>query len=111
MTRDGNLSSFDVNGEIFLQFFDPARARIAIQFEYENLKLNTIKPHINLNKQLWTDKKQIALKNIDTSFPTGTRIPSIKYRYTSTNTSDLPFTLTCWYTDGSVALEVEFNTE
>ena len=40
-----------------------------------------------------------------------TRIPSIKYRYTSTNTSDLPFTLTCWYTDGSVALEVEFNTE
>lgn len=50
MTRDGTLTSFDVNGDIFLQFFDPAKARIAIQFEYENLKMSLMKPHVNLNK-------------------------------------------------------------
>ncbi|KAL4435366.1 hypothetical protein ABPG74_022849 [Tetrahymena malaccensis] len=111
MTRDGTLNSLDINGEVFLQFFDPSKARIAIQFEYENLKLKTLKPHVNLNKQLWTDKKQIALKNIETAFPVNTRIPSVKYGYNSTNTADLPFTLTCWFNDGQVALEVEYNTD
>ncbi|EAS04835.1 adaptor complexes medium subunit family protein (macronuclear) [Tetrahymena thermophila SB210] len=111
MTRDGTLNSLDINGEVFLQFYDPSKARIAIQFEYENLKLKTLKPHVNLNKQLWTDKKQIALKNIETAFPVNTRIPSVKYGYNSTNTADLPFTLTCWFNDGQVALEVEFNTD
>jgi len=35
----------------------------------------------------------------------------VKYRYSSTSPSDLPFTLTCWFTDGALALEAEFNAE
>lgn len=51
MTREGNMNSFEINGEIYLTFYDPNKSKVAIQFEYDNsLKLNAMKPHINLNK-------------------------------------------------------------
>ncbi|EGR32248.1 hypothetical protein IMG5_090970 [Ichthyophthirius multifiliis] len=113
MTREGTLNSLEINGEVFLSFYDPSKSKVVIQFEYDqNVKLNLMKPHINLNKQLWQDKKQIVLKNSDQSFPLNSRIPSVKYRYVSNSQNEIPFNITCWFSEGgSIALETEFNQD
>lgn len=58
VSREGVATNLDVNGEIFLLFRDPSKCRAALQFEHESeLKMAANKPHINLNKNLWLEKK------------------------------------------------------
>lgn len=110
LTKEGGLQSFEVIGDVLLQINDPAKAAVVVQMEHEGLKTVTIKPHPQLNKQIWTEKGCLATKDPNQPFPVGSKIPTLKYKLVSTNLQDLPFTFTNWFNEGVMTLEVEYNS-
>jgi len=108
--RDGDLSGFEVKGDLFITVRDPTKGNCAIYLEPENNKAIQLKPNPQLNRQFWTEKQAIAPKELKDNFAIGSKINCLKYRYASTNTADLPFNFTYWFNEGSITCELEFNS-
>lgn len=109
ITKEGALNSFDIIGEVYLTMFDPNKSKCKLAVEIEDMKNVQIRPHPNLNKQQWNEKKCIALKDMSEPFPLNSLIPTLKYKQILTNTADTPFTFTHWFNSGVLTMELEFN--
>lgn len=109
ITKEGALNAFDIIGEIYLTLFDPNKSRCKIHIEVEDLKNLQIKPHPNLNKQMWNESKSIALRDLNDSFPLNNKIPALKYKQILSNNQDIPFQFTHWFNAGTLTIELEFN--
>mmetsp|Transcript_83565 Transcript_83565/g.97707 ORF Transcript_83565/g.97707 Transcript_83565/m.97707 type:complete len:521 (+) Transcript_83565:67-1629(+) len=112
MHRDGALNSFEVIGDVFITVRDPSKAMSGVAIEHESTnKAFKLSLHPSLNKQAWSQKNLLVSKEADQSFPIGAKVPTIKYRFASSNINDVPFNFTYWYSeDGSLTLEAEFNS-
>lgn len=51
------------------------------------------------------------MKEAGEGFPVNSTLSTLKYTYSNTSLSVCPFLFTYWYTDGSLTMEVEFNTQ
>ena len=65
-------------GKIKLQLRNPTNAAIQIQ------------PHPNIDKELLKTRAQIAMKNPAKPFPTNTEVGVLKWRYQTTDESQIP---------------------
>lgn len=112
MHRDGALTGFEVIGELFITVRDPSKGMCGVALECETgNKAFKLSLHPNLNKAAWSQKNLLVSKEADQSFPIGMRVPTVKYRFASTDTNDVPFQFNYWYSDdGSLTLEAEFNS-
>lgn len=111
MHRDGALNGFEVIGDVFITVRDPSKGMCGVAIESENNKAFKLSLHPSLNKAAWSQKNLLVSKEADQSFPIGAKVPTIKYRFASTNVNDVPFQFTYWYSeDGSLTLEAEFNS-
>eukprot|EP01017_Pseudomicrothorax_dubius_P023033 TRINITY_DN24757_c0_g1_i2.p1 TRINITY_DN24757_c0_g1~~TRINITY_DN24757_c0_g1_i2.p1 ORF type:complete len:341 (+),score=89.74 TRINITY_DN24757_c0_g1_i2:116-1138(+) len=109
MTRDGVVTSFEVVGEVLIEFHDPSKTNSTISLDHENLKSFNIKPHPSLNRALWNSSATLAPKEGGEGFPCFSKFSTIKWRYASSEVNDVPFQFTQWQTKDSLTLEVEFN--
>jgi hypothetical protein len=57
--------------------------------ESRNIQLQT---HPNIDKKLFTNESIIGLKNADRPFPANQDVGVLKWRYTSTDSSEIPLT-------------------
>jgi len=57
--------------------------------ESRNIQLQT---HPNIDKKLFTNESVIGLKNADRPFPANQDVGVLKWRYTSTDSSEIPLT-------------------
>lgn len=113
--REGNLTSFELKGDLQLKITDPALTKINLALAAEEGPLKTIfTPHPNLNKNLFTSQKLIQLKDASKNFPTNTSTPVLRWRATAAaDTPDvLPINFTVWTsrsTDDAFTVTVEYQ--
>ena len=93
LNKDGDLDKFEIKGIIYLTLNDPKKSNPIIQVGYQNIKGFTFKPHPEMDKQNWNKGKILCAADQSTGLPPQTRIDAVRYRYTSKDDADLPFTL------------------
>ena len=71
------------------------------------------KPHPDLDKKIWDKQKVISAGDQGSGFPPHTRLDAVRYRYTSKDEKDLPFTINVFNSKKQnknvVTIEVESN--
>ena len=76
---------------------DPKQSHAEVQMDYDNIKGLSFKPHPELDKQAWNKRKLIKCKNSgeegEEGLSTLTKLDAVRYRYTSKEEDDLPFTV------------------
>lgn len=107
-SRDGTFKGIEVNGEIFIVVQDPSKTKVAIRLNHENSKVFGLKISPAFDRKLWTEKSIIAPKD---ELKPHTRMPSVKYKYTSSDPSDQPFNFSNWFTSGTLTMELEPNPD
>jgi len=117
LDKEGTLKKLEIKGEIKLMCYDPDEAKITLKTngagkESDGLKFRL---HPKINKKLWTKDGTLGLNDSSKPFPCGAdNAPIIlKWRQTSKEESQLPFTLNFWpnVEDQQSVVSAEFNAE
>lgn len=90
--RDGGLQNMEVHGTAILRIQDEAATQIRIQFDNEDSRGVQLQTHPNVDKDLFRNKHQIGLKNPQKPFPVNTDVPILKWRYQTTDETQIPLT-------------------
>lgn len=89
---------------------DPKKCNPEIQLSYNDFKGLVFKAHPDLDKQAWSKQKIIKGKD---DLPAQTKLDALRYRYTSKDDQDLPFTINVFNSKKQgknvVTLEIEYN--
>ena len=116
LTKDGDVSKFEVKGEIYLHVNDETKANAEVHLAIGDTKGVSIKPHPELNRGLWTSQQIVTSKQAEGGFPVNVKLEALKYKYATTNAADLPFTTTVWSSKEEkdrrlnvVTIELEFT--
>ena len=111
VNKDGDVDKFEVKGIIFVTINDPKRNNPLAQLSFKPIKGFVFKPHPDLDKQQWAKNKVISAADGEAGFVPHTRLDAVRYRYTSKDDSDLPFTVNVFNSKKQnktvVTLEVE----
>lgn len=113
--REGNLTSFEVKGDLQLRISDPALTKLNLSLEAKEGPLKAqFKTHPNLDRNLFTSSKLIQLKDTSKKFPTNASTAVLRWRATApAETPDvLPINFTVWTnksTDDSYTVTVEYQ--
>jgi len=115
VSKDGDLGKFEVHGEIFVCLNDSTKGKAEILMSTNDTKGITIRPHPELNRTLWTSKKIITPKQGGSGFPPDTKLAVLKYKYSITDSAELPFNVVMWNSieqkNNIITLEVDFNPD
>eukprot|EP00831_Metopus_contortus_P005011 TRINITY_DN1187_c0_g1_i2.p1 TRINITY_DN1187_c0_g1~~TRINITY_DN1187_c0_g1_i2.p1 ORF type:complete len:354 (+),score=79.75 TRINITY_DN1187_c0_g1_i2:91-1152(+) len=111
ISKEGDVGKFEIKGEIYLYVNDETKANTEVHLAINETKGVAIKPHPELNRSLWNSQHVLASKSKSGKFPTNLKLEALKYKYSTSSQSDIPFTLTVWSSEGSITLEIEFNEE
>ncbi len=116
LSRDGGCVSMEVKGSLSLLVNDEAAGRLRVvlargddrAFQYQN--------HPNINKASFANDAVIALKQADRSFPTGSAIGLVRWRYANKDDDggQVPLMITCWPEEGpsgTMTVNVEYTLQ
>lgn len=113
--REGNLTSFEVKGDLQLKVTDPALTKLNLSLLANEGPLRAqFKTHPNLDRNLFTSQKLIQLRDTSKKFPTNASTAVLRWRATApAETPDvLPLNLTVWTnksTDDSYTVTIEYQ--
>lgn len=113
--REGNLTSFEVKGDLQLKVSDPALTKINLSLlANEGPFKAQFKTHPNLDKNLFTNQKLIQLRDTSKKFPTNASTAVLRWRVTApAETADvLPLNFTVWTnksTDDTYTVTIEYQ--
>lgn len=114
VSKDSDLGKFEVHGEVFVCLNDSSKAKAEIFMSTNDTKGMVIRPHPELNRTLWNVKKIIAPKPDSQGFPADTKLAVLKYKYSISDGSELPFNVVLWNATEQklniITLEADFNT-
>jgi len=113
--REGNLTSFEVKGDLQLKISDPALTKLNLSLQANEGPLKAqFKTHPNLDRNLFTSQKLIQLRDTSKKFPTNASTAVLRWRATApAETPDvLPISFTVWTnksTDDSYTVTIEYQ--
>jgi len=114
LENDGGMQGFDLRGDLTLTIDDPAFSRVLIKLSSADLKAFHFKAHPNINKPRFMKEKVIAPKDDAKSFPTGSPLNVLKWRFQASDEAMLPLTVNCWPTtggDGTTVVNMEYELQ
>lgn len=86
-----------MKGIVYLTLTDPKKSHAEIVVDFNDFKGLSFKVHPELDKQAWNKKRTIKCKNSgeegEEGLSTQTKLDAVRYRYTSKNEDDLPFSI------------------
>lgn len=113
VSKDGDLGKFEVRGEVFVCVNDSSKVKAEIYVSTNDTKGIAIKPHPELNRALWNSQKVITPKQGSKGFPADTKLAVLKYKYGTSDASELPFNVVLWNSTEQklniITLEADFN--
>lgn len=96
LKKDGGLENLEVQGNMSLVVQKEEDAYIRVQVESsENSNFN-FKTHPNIDKNLYSEKNVLGLKDSSRPFPTGNPLDILKWRMQSKQDSMAPLSINCW---------------
>jgi hypothetical protein len=96
LKKDGGLENLEVQGSMSLVVQKEEDAYIRVQVESSANKLFNFKTHPNIDKNLYSDKNILGLKDPSRPFPTGNPLGILKWRMQSKQESLVPLSINCW---------------
>ncbi len=89
-SRDGGLESMELSGMLSLRISDEALGRVRLQLVNPGSRGVQLQTHPNIDKDLLRRQNQIGLKNPAKPFPLNTDVGVLKWRFQTTDESNLP---------------------
>ncbi|KAK2982214.1 hypothetical protein RJ640_024959 [Escallonia rubra] len=96
LKRDGGVSNFDVQGTLSLQILNQDDGLVQVQIETGGNPGILFKTHPNMNKELFSNKNILGLKDASRPFPAGQSgdgVGLLKWRMQSVDESVVPLTI------------------
>jgi len=112
--RDGGLQAMEVLGLMTLRVSDESVGRIRLELQNTTNKAIQLQTHPNIDKELFRSKCVIGLKNPAKPFPLNTGVGVLKWRFNTTEETDIPLNINCWPSDngqGGCDVNIEFELE
>lgn len=110
LDKEGKMSSFAVKGNLSFMINNPQKQRIAVLIDKPKMNEKVkLKVPPSFNKDAWKNDYVIIPRNENLKLNIRTKIPAVKYNFSKSKGQYMPFTLSIWFTDGSLSMEVEFN--
>jgi len=112
--RDGGLQGLEVLGFLTLRVADETFGRIRLELQNTTNKAIQLQTHPNIDKELFKTRSVIGLKNPAKPFPVNTGVGVLKWRFTSSEDSDIPLSINCWPSDngsGGCDVNIEYELE
>lgn len=115
LTRDGQLESFEVKGDLQLRVTDASLTQIKLQTTTDETKGAQYSTHPKVDRPLFNSSKTIQLKDTSRGFPVNQAIGVMRWRYTARtgdSTVEIPLTLTAWVNqagDSTYSITVEYE--
>ena len=112
--RDGGLQNMEILGLMTLRIADEACGRVKLQLQSTQNKNIQLQTHPNIDKDLFRSKNVIGLKNPAKPFPLNTGVGVLKWRFQTTEESEMPLSINCWPSDngaGGCDINIEFELE
>ena len=116
ISREGQLKSFSVNGDLQLKISDPSLTKVKLDLNASPSHGATFRTHPKVDKALFNSSKGVQLKDTASAFPVDTSVGVLRWTVNATaDASDvLPITFTVWVNKGAedsftVTVEYELN--
>jgi hypothetical protein len=112
--RDGGLQNMEILGLMTLRISEESCGRVKLQLQNTKNKNIQLQTHPNIDKDLFRSKNVIGLKNPAKPFPLNTGVGVLKWRYQTTEESEIPLSINCWPSDngsGGCDVNIEFELE
>ncbi|UJR35926.1 hypothetical protein I4U23_028668 [Adineta vaga] len=112
--RDGGVETLEVHGMIMLRVKSEEHGRIIVALDNKESRNIQLQTHPNIDKKLFTNDSVIGLKNADRPFPANQEVGVLKWRYTSTDSKEIPLTINCWPNEtpnGGCDVNIEYELQ
>lgn len=118
ISREGQLKSFNVNGDLQLKISDPSLTKVKLALNATPSHGAQFRTHPKVDRALFTSSQAIQLKDSSSGFPVNNSVGVLRWTASaSADTSDvLPITFTVWVNKGSddsftITVEYELTGE
>jgi hypothetical protein len=112
--RNGGVENLEVHGMIMLRVKSEEYGRVLVAIDNKESRNIQLQTHPNLDKKLFTNDSLIGLKNADRPFPANQEVGVLKWRYTSTDSKEIPLTINCWPNEtpnGGCDVNIEYELQ
>ena len=111
LDRNGGLEQMEVQGNMMLEVRNEDDALIRVMTRAGENKGFQFKTHPNIDKGLHANEKILGLKDPNRTFPCGSALGVLKWRFSTKDESSLPLSINCWPSingnETSVSIEYE----
>jgi len=112
--RDGGLTNMEVMGMMTLHIRDEQMAKVRLKIQGTDNKNIQMQTHPNIDKELFKSRGLIGLKNPAKPFPLNTGVGVLKWRFQTSDETNIPLSINCWPSDngdGGCDVNIEFELE
>ncbi|RNA09231.1 coatomer subunit delta [Brachionus plicatilis] len=109
--KDGGVQNLEVLGVLSVRITSEDEARIKIGLLNNDTRNLQIQTNPNIDKNLFKNNSVIALKDQSKSFPIGTDVGILKWRFQTNEESEIPLTINCWPSETRNGCEVSIEYE
>jgi coatomer subunit delta len=109
--KDGGVQNFELLGVLYVRIGDEESGRIRVivkNSDERNLQMQT---NPNIDKNLFKANSIIGLRDATKSFPVGTDIGVLKWRYQCQEEQEIPLTINCWPSETKNGCDVSIEYE
>eukprot|EP00800_Vazella_pourtalesii_P021293 TRINITY_DN7853_c0_g2_i2.p1 TRINITY_DN7853_c0_g2~~TRINITY_DN7853_c0_g2_i2.p1 ORF type:complete len:453 (-),score=114.69 TRINITY_DN7853_c0_g2_i2:58-1416(-) len=110
--RNGGLEQFEINGVLYLIVNETdGLENTQMQIESKEKRNFQMQVHPNIDKKLFSQNSIIAIKPEGKPYLLGEKTGVLKWRFASTDESNIPLTINCWPSDGGDRCDVNIEYE
>jgi len=104
--RDGALKNMEVKGDLIILISDANFGRLKVKLKNEQNKSSHFKKklyqtHPNIDKNIFNNNNVLCLRDGVRSFPTGSPLGVLRWRFQTKEDSAIPLSVSCWPSLGS----------
>jgi hypothetical protein len=111
LNKDGGVEGMDVSGSMTMLVSGEDKC-VKVLLAGAPSSSYQFKTHPNIDKNLFSGENVIGLKDATREFPSGSALGVLKWRYQSTDESDVPLIINCWpsISGGESFINIEYES-
>lgn len=109
--KDGGVQNLEVLGVLSVRVNSEEDGKIKIPIRNNDTRSLQIQTNPNVDKNLFKNNSVIGLKDSSKSFPIGTDVGVLKWRFQTTDESEIPLTINCWPSETKNGCDVSIEYE
>ena len=109
--RDSGLQTLDIRGIMHLNVRSADSAYCRLVVDNNDDRSLQFQTHPNVDKKLFSTDAVIGLKQAGKSFPLNVDVPVLKWRFVSSDESQVPLSINCWPSENYGRCEVNIEYE